>query len=81
MPYITDEQRKALDVLLAPENAGQFNYCLTTLILDYIDRKGNCYQTINDIVGAVICCIFEFYRRHAAPYEDIKIKENGDVYF
>jgi hypothetical protein len=43
-----------------------------------------CYQaqkniTRLDIVGALRCCELEIYRRLAAPYEDLKIKENGDV--
>ncbi len=32
-----------------------------------------------DIIGALRCCELEIYRRLAAPYEDLKIKENGDV--
>ena len=30
-------------------------------------------------MGVLECCKLEFYRRVAAPYEDIKIEENGDV--
>ena len=30
--------------------------------------------------GALRCAQMEFYRRVAAPYEDKKIQENGDVY-
>lgn len=33
-----------------------------------------------DIQGALECCKLEFYRRVAVPYEDRKIKLNGDVY-
>jgi hypothetical protein len=45
-----------------------------------MDAKGKNYQTVNDIVGALEGAKMEFYRRAAAPYEDLKIKENGDVY-
>ena len=41
---------------------------------------GNSYATINDIIGALEGAKMEFYRRVVAPYEDEKIKENGDVY-
>lgn len=34
----------------------------------------------SEIIGALECCKLELYRRIAAPYEDIKIGENGDVY-
>ena len=35
--------------------------------------------TINKIMGILECVKSEFCRRHAAPYEDLKIKENGDI--
>lgn len=41
------------------------------------------YATNNaeaDALGALECCKLEFYRRVAVPYEDGKIKTNGDVY-
>ena len=31
-------------------------------------------------IGTFSCIISEFYRRVVVPYEDIKIKENGDVF-
>ena len=37
------------------------------------------YQTMNDIMGALAGAQIEFYRRKVAPYEDTKIKDNGDV--
>lgn len=33
----------------------------------------------DEIVGALRCAWDEFYARKVRPYEDIKIKENGDV--
>jgi len=33
-----------------------------------------------DAIGALECAKLELYRRVAAPYEDTKIAENGDVY-
>jgi hypothetical protein len=35
---------------------------------------------MTDVRGAIRACQAEFYRRLIAPYEDQKIKENGDVY-
>jgi len=32
------------------------------------------------VIGALEACKLEFYRRAVVPYEDKKIKENGDVY-
>ena len=78
MPYLTDE-----DKMLAlgwPERPAELNYRFTVLINDYIQRKGESYQTYNDIIGALECCKLELYRRKIVPYEDKKIKENGDVF-
>jgi hypothetical protein len=37
------------------------------------------YYHINKAVGVLECIKMEFYRRVAAPYEDTKIEQNGDV--
>jgi len=47
---------------------------------DYIVDNGMCYQTFNDIIGALEGCKQEFYRRMVAPYEEQKIQANGDVF-
>jgi cystathionine beta-lyase family protein involved in aluminum resistance len=81
MPYIKSELRS--EVLLSPEaivNAGELNYYISSLINHFIDIKGKSYATINEVIGALECAKLELYRRIAAPYEDIKIKENGEVY-
>ena len=63
-----------------PLEPGQLNYAITCVLKDYIESNGLSYDTINDIVGALEGAKLEFYRRVAAPYEDKKIIENGDVY-
>jgi hypothetical protein len=80
MPYITVDRREALTHGDALENAGELNYIFTTEILGYIIKHGKSYQTFNDILGALEGAKQEFYRRVVAPYEDEKIKQNGDVY-
>lgn len=78
MPYIKREQRSQ-QARLYPADAGQLNYAITDLCLAYLKDKGKRYATINEIVGALDCAKLEFYRRLAAPYEDVKIAENGDI--
>jgi len=78
MPYIHQDERDS--AIHTPRSAGQLNYAITQLLVGYAEREGLCYQTINDIVGAMECCKSEFYRRVVIPYEDAKRKENGDVY-
>lgn len=58
---------------------GDLNCIVTLIILAYWKNRGN-YQAINDIKGALGNAYNEFYRRVAIPYENKKIKENGDVY-
>lgn len=63
-----------------PSTPGEFNYVISVLARDYLDKHGKSYQRFNDIIGALEGCKLELYRRMVAPYEDTKIKENGDVY-
>jgi hypothetical protein len=62
------------------QNAGELNYIITRLLRLYVEHRGESYQTFNDIMGALEGAKAEFYRRVVAPYEDVKIQENGDVY-
>lgn len=84
MPYITQEARKRLlesnfNNKGGPETAGELNYLITTSCLEYINKKGMSYDTLNSVCGVLTCSQMELYRRHIAPYEDTKILQNGDV--
>lgn len=63
--------------LLTP---GELNWMFTLVIRSYVEQHGTCYQTINDILGALEGAKQEFYRRVAVPYEETKRTANGDVY-
>lgn len=80
MPYITKMDRSDIDDGASPETAGELNYLITTLVDDFLLDKGKSYASINEAIGALECCKLELYRRVAAPYEDEKIDQNGDVY-
>lgn len=79
MPYIKQNTRFELENR-SVSNAGEFNFIVTSLIDDYLENHGLSYDTINTIIGAMECAKLELYRRIAVPYENIKIKENGDAY-
>ena len=79
MPYIKDDAKDSVNMIGA-RTPGELNYELTTMLIGYVNKRGLSYQTINDVVGALEGAKMEFYRRVAAPYEDKKILENGDVY-
>lgn len=81
MPYIKQEDRDRLAKDYIPRNVGELNYFLTVAIDYYWRTNGKNYQAINDVLGALDGASKEFYRRVAAPYEDTKIAENGDVYY
>ena len=87
MPYIKSESRgkyeRALDELIRilkslplEEVDGELNFVVTKLIKEIYPLR---YFHINRAVGVLECVKQEFYRRVAAPYEDKKIKETGDV--
>ncbi len=87
MPYITQEDRPQYDKVLAeligllkekpPESIdGHLNYVVTRVIKEVYPLR---YYHINKAMGVLECIQHEFYRRVAAPYEDTKIEQNGDV--
>ena len=85
MPYIKQRRRLQIDTAVIEDSKfeinspGELNYAITRLIDNYHSRRGD-YQSVNDVVGALEGAKLEFYRRVAAPYEDQKAMENGDVY-
>ena len=93
MPYIKQEDRDAYDGLIGglvavlearrynlrgDSQVGDLNYIITALLTRAL-QPGAGYKTLNAIIGVLECCKQEWYRRKVAPYEDQKIKENGDV--
>jgi len=93
VPYIAQEKRDVINPgvdqviqafrQLESDDAdnnfeGNLNYAITTLLVKAYGLKS--YRDVNDVVGALECCKLEFYRRAAAPYEDQKSFDNGDVY-
>jgi hypothetical protein len=86
MPYIKEDRRAALwgestsDYDFTRRNAGELNYWITEIVQEYLLAHGLNYQHINDCIGALEGVKLELYRRLVVPYEDLKIKENTDVY-
>ncbi len=86
MPYIIQPDRDRLDpkikeladTINMESRAGELNYTITKLLLAL--KGSGKYKDYNELVGALESAKLEFYRRAISPYEDEKIKENGDVY-
>lgn len=87
MPYIKMEDReKYEDVLKELINIlkdlpveridGELNYVITRMLKESYPLR---YFNLNRAMGVLECAKQEFYRRVVAPYEDVKIKESGDV--
>jgi hypothetical protein len=79
MPYVKKPKRVELEMFRHAESAGDLNYLITLDMLDYLDRHGLSYNTLNEIVGAVSSALAEFQRRVVGTYEDTKIRSNGDL--
>lgn len=84
MPYILAEDREELDNTIdrladSMRTRGEFNYAITRLIHNYINRAGLKYDNLNDAMGILECAKLELYRHVCGPYEDTKIEANGDI--
>ena len=89
MPYINKEHRAHLEPAIAEAvkhlkdfgfGKGDMNFFITRLVHEYVLHHGKRYDTLSDVTGVLNDAKTEFERRVVAPYEDKKIKENGDVY-
>jgi hypothetical protein len=83
MPYIKQRLRPLLDEPLDKlrwriTDPGELNYCITRLCHGYLPLAKN-YERFNATIGVLECAKQELYRREVAPYEDLKMIENGDV--
>jgi len=86
MPYIAQKSRKIIDPYLHSLfeiidgcEVGDLNYIITKIIHKWIKETGLAYRNINAAIGILECAKLELYRMIAAPYEDLKIKENGNI--
>lgn len=90
MPYIKKEEREELKLLVkaiedevkkGKMTPGKMDYLITKMIHAYLRQKGLNFSNISEVIGVLEAVKTEFYRRVVAPYEDEKIKDNGDVKF
>lgn len=91
MPYLKENFRALLEkqgltdlihyfVTLKDEDAvGALNYIIFKLVGQRIALQGEKYHRYNGLLGAIGEAQCEIRRRLLTPYEDKKIKEEGDV--
>ena len=81
MPYISVADRQQLEKR-KPLTVGELTYLLYKACRQYLNtgKKEYRYQHLAEVLGALEATKLEFYARVVRPYEDIKIKESGDVF-
>ena len=84
MPYIEQIKASKLglddvvsEMLYSPDNAGELNAALSSVLAAYILKHGLRYQFMNDCLGALEGAKLEFTRRVVDSYEQIKLQEEG----
>lgn len=90
MPYIKQEDRKKFDSLIedvvdaltdhgfATLKVGELNYVFSSIIWKLWNSKKS-YASASSLCAVLNDVQSEFRRRKFDPYEDEKIKENGDI--
>lgn len=88
MPYIGRKDRPQYQEILEQlaaiipqdrmQRPGHMNY-IVSLLIERVYGKELRYADHNEVIGVLNCIALEFYRRKTAPYEDLKIKEEGDL--
>ena len=81
MPYIPQCKRKTYDEIIEQlhfyiDLPGELNYVLYSLAC----RMKPSYTNYRNFLGELSECSAEIRRRLLAPYEDERIKNNGDIY-
>lgn len=80
--YVESGLQSAITFFGKHATEGEFAYFLARVLdLRARDGKGTLsYRAIRECLGDLEAAKLEFYRRVAAPYEDLKLQQNGDVY-
>jgi hypothetical protein len=84
MPYTKQEDRAAIKETINflqeyIKSKGDLNYAICQLVGVLILRGKISYTTMSEWIDGVHDAETELRRRILEPYEDLKIKENGDV--
>ena len=91
MPYINKDVRSIFEPELDQigrvlrqekdplKRSGQVTFVITELLLAAYPEKQYALMALVD--GILGTASKEYYRRRTAPYEDLKIAENGEIYW
>lgn len=59
---------------------GVLNYAFTRLMQKTLLAHERTYASMERAIGVFECAKLEMYRRVVAPYENTKVRQNGDVF-
>jgi len=85
MPYIPEDAKKEMkdhinDLSMWIQCKGDLNYVICELVGKFISEDGDLtYTEISEKIDAVHDAEAELRRRILEPFEDMKMKKNGDV--
>lgn len=85
MPYIDLKQREKISIDVSFGNpadftVGNLTYVLTFIVNGYVKKRGKSFQSLAEVIAALEQAKDEFQRRVVHPYENEKMKANGDVF-
>lgn len=62
-----------------PMKSGELTFLLYKECVEYVTRNGRSWTVYALVMGSLVGCLLEFYRKKVARYEDEKIAENGEA--
>lgn len=84
MPYLKKLDRDRIITNLRHcqvSNVGELNFAINHLVMKLLSNYAQLgYGELNDVIGAMESSKLEFYRRIVVPYEQGKIRDNGDCF-
>ena len=78
MPHCERGVIASLEEGRKPTEAGELTAVLYKECVEFVVRKGRRYSAYCIVMGSLIGCLLEFYRKKVSRYEDEKIAENGE---
>ncbi len=80
MPYISPIQRTKV-IHRGATTPGEIGYELAKVVDRYLCRKPDIrFKDLAEVLAGLESVKLEFYRRVVAPYEDGKLKDNGEAF-
>lgn len=86
MPYINRDRQSDFEELVKMarqqriDNPGELNYLFSAMVLEFLRQHGFNYTQMNAVVGVYECAKDEFQRQVLHPYENEKMKQNGNIF-